>query len=114
MDAEIALVRGLSVVPMLHDGDIDIVVEAIGGLEPATDWIRRALTAGKSVVTANKQLVSDFQKTDAGKNVTFKTSYGASGDQSRAVEFYVDYLGFVLDWEQGGHAEDLRAGRRAV
>jgi len=35
--------------------------------------------------TANKQLVADFQKTDAGKGVTFKTSYGASGDQSRAV-----------------------------
>ncbi len=35
--------------------------------------------------TANKQLVSDFQKTDAGKNVEFKESYGASGDQARAV-----------------------------
>jgi len=40
------------------EGDIDIVVEAIGGLEPATDWIRRALTAGKSVVTANKQVIA--------------------------------------------------------
>src|SRR6188472_567168 len=35
--------------------------------------------------TANEQLLKDFQKTDAGKGVTFKTSYGASGDQSRAV-----------------------------
>jgi sulfate/thiosulfate-binding protein len=35
--------------------------------------------------TANKQLISDFQKTDAGKGVTFKQSYGASGDQARAV-----------------------------
>jgi sulfate/thiosulfate-binding protein len=35
--------------------------------------------------TANKQLVSDFQKTDEGKGVTFKESYGASGDQARAV-----------------------------
>ena len=40
------------------EGDVDIVVEAIGGLEPATDWIRRALTAGKSVVTANKQVIA--------------------------------------------------------
>ncbi len=38
--------------------DIDIVVETIGGLEPATDWIRRALAAGKSVVTANKQVIA--------------------------------------------------------
>ena len=35
--------------------------------------------------TANKQVVADFQKTDAGKGVTFKQSYGASGDQARAV-----------------------------
>jgi homoserine dehydrogenase len=40
------------------EGDVDIVVEAIGGLEPATDWIRRALMAGKSVVTANKQVIA--------------------------------------------------------
>jgi sulfate/thiosulfate-binding protein len=32
------------------------------------------------------QIVPDFQKTSAGKGVAFKTSFGASGDQSRAVE----------------------------
>ena len=36
----------------------DILVELIGGLEPAGDWIRRALKSGKSVVTANKQLIA--------------------------------------------------------
>ena len=35
--------------------------------------------------TANKQVIADFQKTAAGKGVTFKQSYGASGDQARAV-----------------------------
>jgi sulfate/thiosulfate-binding protein len=35
--------------------------------------------------TANKKLVADFKKTDAGKDVEFKESYGASGDQARAV-----------------------------
>jgi sulfate transport system substrate-binding protein len=35
---------------------------------------------------ANKQVFADFEKTDAGKGVTFQTSYGASGDQSRGVE----------------------------
>jgi sulfate transport system substrate-binding protein len=34
---------------------------------------------------ANKGVISAFQKTDAGKDVEFKESYGASGDQSRAV-----------------------------
>ena len=35
--------------------------------------------------TANEPVISAFQKTDAGKDVTFTTSYGASGDQARAV-----------------------------
>ncbi|QWF22944.1 sulfate ABC transporter substrate-binding protein [Nocardioides sp. LMS-CY] len=34
---------------------------------------------------ANEPVFADFQKTDAGKDVEFQTSYGASGDQSRAV-----------------------------
>lgn len=36
----------------------DIVVEVMGGLEPAETLVRRALEAGKPVVTANKQLLS--------------------------------------------------------
>ena len=36
----------------------DIVVELMGGLQPTEDWIRRALASGKSVVTANKQLIA--------------------------------------------------------
>jgi homoserine dehydrogenase len=38
--------------------DVDIVVEVMGGLQPTEDWIRRALESGKSVVTANKQLIA--------------------------------------------------------
>jgi homoserine dehydrogenase len=38
--------------------DVDIVVEVVGGLRPAGDWVRAALLAGKSVVTANKQLIA--------------------------------------------------------
>src|SRR5664279_12980 len=38
--------------------DVDIVVEVMGGLQPTEDWIRRALGSGKSVVTANKQLIA--------------------------------------------------------
>jgi sulfate/thiosulfate-binding protein len=34
---------------------------------------------------ANKQVISDFNQTGDGKDVTFKQSYGASGDQARAV-----------------------------
>jgi homoserine dehydrogenase len=38
--------------------DVGIVVEVMGGLQPTEDWIRRALESGKSVVTANKQLIA--------------------------------------------------------
>jgi homoserine dehydrogenase len=43
---------------LLHSPDVDVIVELIGGLEPAGDWVRRALLAGKSVVTANKKLIA--------------------------------------------------------
>jgi homoserine dehydrogenase len=39
--------------------DADILVEVVGGLEPAGEWVSKALRAGKSVVTANKQLIAD-------------------------------------------------------
>ncbi|MGC2473460.1 MAG: homoserine dehydrogenase [Candidatus Sulfotelmatobacter sp.] len=40
------------------NSDADIVIELIGGLSPAEQIVRRALEAGKSVVTANKQLIA--------------------------------------------------------
>jgi homoserine dehydrogenase len=36
----------------------DLIVELIGGLEPARDYVLRAMQAGKHVVSANKQLLS--------------------------------------------------------
>ncbi len=38
--------------------EVDVLVELIGGLSPAGEWVRRALESGKSVVTANKQLIA--------------------------------------------------------
>jgi homoserine dehydrogenase len=40
------------------NSDAQIVIELIGGLSPAEQIVRRALEAGKSVVTANKQLIA--------------------------------------------------------
>jgi homoserine dehydrogenase len=40
------------------DSDADIIVELIGGLTAAEELVRSALKAGKSVVTANKQLIA--------------------------------------------------------
>jgi homoserine dehydrogenase len=38
--------------------DSDLIVELIGGIEPARDYVLRAMRAGKHVVSANKQLLS--------------------------------------------------------
>ncbi len=38
--------------------NVDVIVELAGGLDPAGNWVRRALDAGKSVVTANKKLIA--------------------------------------------------------
>ena len=47
-----------SVDEIVDDKDISIVIETMGGVEPAKTFIAKMLNAGKSVVTANKELVS--------------------------------------------------------
>ena len=41
-------------------GGSKLVVELMGGLDPARDYVLRAMAAGKHVVTANKQLLSQY------------------------------------------------------
>ena len=48
---------------ILLDESIDTVVEAIGGLHPAYEYVRSAMEAGKNVVTANKALVATYYDT---------------------------------------------------
>ena len=43
---------------ILDDPEIDVVVEVMGGISPAHDYVKRAISAGKHVVTANKDLMS--------------------------------------------------------
>ena len=45
---------------ILKDETIDTVVEAMGGLHPAYDFVRAAMEAGKNVVTSNKALIANF------------------------------------------------------
>ena len=45
---------------ILNDDSIDTVVEAMGGLHPAYDFVRAAIEAGKNIVTSNKALVANF------------------------------------------------------
>ena len=44
---------------ILEDENIDIVVELIGGINPAYDYAYKALNSGKYVVTANKDLIAN-------------------------------------------------------
>ena len=48
---------------ILNDDSIDTVVEAIGGLHPAFEYVKAAIEAGKNVVTANKALVATYYDT---------------------------------------------------
>lgn len=43
---------------IVSDPEVDVVIEAIGGLRPAYDYVAAALRAGKHVITANKQLIA--------------------------------------------------------
>lgn len=43
---------------LINNPDIDIIVELIGGIEPAKTFVLKAIAAGKHVVTANKALLS--------------------------------------------------------
>jgi sulfate/thiosulfate-binding protein len=66
-----------------------------GGGKPVT----LSLVAYSTPQAAYEKIIAAFQKTDAGKNVKFTQSYGASGDQSRAVAsgLPADYVAFSLE-----------------
>ena len=76
---------------VIDSPDTDIICELIGGIEPAKTFIIRALRAGKTVVTANKQLIANHwgeleaeaKKTGAG--LYFEASVGGGIPCLRAV-----------------------------
>src|SRR4051794_6716859 len=63
------------------------------------DTVTLSLVAYSTPQAAYEKLIAAFQKTDAGKNVKFTQSYGASGDQSRAVAngLKADVVAFSLE-----------------
>jgi sulfate transport system substrate-binding protein len=62
-----------------------LALTGCGGDSDASDKTTLNIVGYSVLEQANKGVISAFEKTDAGKDVTFKESYGASGDQSRAV-----------------------------
>jgi homoserine dehydrogenase len=73
---------------------VDIVLEVMGGLEPAKEYILKALRNGKHVVTANKALLAEhggeiFQAADRyGRNIGFEASVCAE------IPIVDDFLNF--------------------
>ena len=68
---------------VLTDETIDTVVEAMGGLHPAYEFVRAAIEAGKNIVTSNKALVTTFYDEliplAAEKGVAFRCTAAVGG-----------------------------------
>ncbi len=83
----------------IDDPSVDVVVEAMGGEEPAGAWLARALSAGKSVVTANKALLAARAPAllaaakKGGGDLAFEASVGGAVPIIRTLR---DHL--VADW----------------
>ncbi len=77
---------------ILNDKEVDIVVETMGGLNPAFEFVSKCLEAGKSVVTSNKELVAakGFELLELAKknnvNFLFEASVGGGIPIIRPIE----------------------------
>ncbi len=100
---------------------VDVVIELVGGLDPAGSWVRRALEAGKSVITANKKLIAfhGVELEALAKSKGGHLLYGAAvaggipvipglqqglaGDQVRRIEGILNgTCNFILSKMEGG------------
>ena len=79
----------------------DLVVEVMGGLEPARDYVLRAMAAGRHVVTANKQLLSRHGE----EMWAAAREHGVQLRFEAAVAGVVPVLRVLQDSLAGAHAE---------
>jgi homoserine dehydrogenase len=114
--------------------DVDVVVELMGGLDPVEGWLRTALSAGKHVVTANKQLIAyrgaELMALAASKGVQLLygaavaggvpvipgIAQGLSGDEIRRISGIVNgTCNFILSSMEGGadYSEVLKKAQAA-
>jgi homoserine dehydrogenase len=118
---------------VLTAGDVDVVVELMGGIDPVEGWLRKALEAGKHVVSANKQLIayrgaSMFELAEekgvqllynaavaGGVPVIPGMAQGLSGDIIRRISGIVNgTCNFILSSMEGGanYGEVLKEAQR--
>ncbi len=113
---------------ILEDKEIDIVIELIGGIHPAKDFILQAISGGKSIITANKALLAEhgeeiFKKCiDKKTNIGFEAAVGGgipilraiknglAGDKVKSVYSIINGTSnFILSkmTKEGGKFEDV-------
>ncbi|MGQ2374694.1 homoserine dehydrogenase [Companilactobacillus zhachilii] len=75
---------------ILNDEQTDIVVEAIGGIEPAHEYILEALKHGKHVITANKAVIARYLK-----------EFTEAAEQNDVKFYFEASVGGGIPWIQG-------------
>jgi homoserine dehydrogenase len=100
--------RGLDIVlsdnvdDILGDEEIDIVVELMGGVEEAFEVVKKALRAGKAVVTANKALLAyhRYELQSIAKDVAFEYEASVAGG--------IPIINALRDGLSANHIESIR------
>ncbi len=86
---------------IVGDDTIDTVVEAMGGLHPAYEFVRAAIEAGKNVVTSNKALVCTFYDEllplAVEKGVSFRSTAAVGGG-----------IGWLSELERARRVQEIR------
>ncbi len=88
-------------IEIIEDKEIDIVVELIGGYEPAKDFIEQAIRNKKSVVTANKEVIAksgyDLLKLANENNVYLRFEASAVGGVPIIASLYRSLTSYDID-----------------
>ena len=93
-DREVTLADGVltrDAFAVVNDPNIDVIVEVIGGIEPARELISTALSLGKPVITANKELLANVghdlwaQSDAAGVDLLFEAAVAGGIPLIRAL-----------------------------
>ena len=100
---------------ILEDPEIDIIIELIGGLEPAGAFILKALNNGKHAVTANKALLAKHGDEifkvaeERHKCVGFEASVGGAIPIIRSIKeaFIANLLNAISRLVQGDNSRNL-------
>ena len=86
---------------IVNDPEIDTVVEAMGGLHPAYEFVRAAIENGKNVVTSNKALVCTFYDEllplAKEKGVSFRSTAAVGGG-----------IGWLSELERARRVQEIR------